>query len=509
MKNIKQIALILCIGLILVFNSCKQKSSSPHLKAIPDDASFVVVFENKKLISKGGLNNLMDFRFFDQIEFADEATKKLIEEFTNNPKSFGIDLDQSHLFGVTQEIGLFIAMTFKINKVSTFEANIKNLAKANNSDDINIVEKGAYKIANVDEVTFAWNNELLIAGVSSFSSMVSYDQFFNKPKNKSIVSLPDFVEFNNRKYDIGLWAPYDEVINVTEFFTDMKQLSLLKELSGINIHSYVNFDDGEMKMTYKMTPQSKITEFLSKYPIIGKGFDNTLLRAFPEKSYLIYKQSINIPAYIEMLTDFSEQMGNNSSFNRIFDNPEVMEIINGLGGDIILSIYGFAQGPLPIPLVGLAFNVNSEDDFNKLMKMIPKGMANRSGDHYVVSFGMMISVYFAFKDNKVYVTDDIEAINAFTGKGFDKSLNSTAVSKNLMHIYLNLDTDSYPENVQAMLQNEIGNYRFFGTESLKYTNLYRDITVTMDNNYETVISLKFKDSRQNSLKQLVKFLDEI
>lgn len=503
MNKIIQIAIALCIGLILVFNSCKQEPLTPHLKAIPDDASFVVVFENKKLISKGGLNNFMDFNFIDQFVYVDEATKKLIAEFTKNPKSFGIDIDQTYLFGVQQEVGFFVAMVFKIDKASTFEANIKKLT-SNRGNDISVVVNETYKITNIDKVTLVWNNDLLFVDVSNTSSMVEYDRFFNMPKEKNITNVQDFVDFNDGKYDIGFWGAYNELLNLTESFAGIEQVSILKELSGLNFHIYLNFENGEMKLSLKATPKSKMTEFFNKYPIIGKNFDNILLRAFPEKTYLVLKQSLDIPELINILTEISEQTGKTPSFEKIFENPEVSDIINVLGGDIILSVYGFAQGPLPLPLASVAFNVKSEADFNNLLKKVPKSMVTRKGDYYVVSFGMMISVYFTFKDNNVYVTYDEEAIKTFIGNGFEKSLNSTEISKNLFHFYINLDSDSYPEDVQAMMQNEIGSY--IGEESLNHTKLLKEITLSMDEDFELVFLVKFVDSRQNSLKQIINSL---
>ena len=503
MKSIKQIALVLCIGLMIIFNSCKEKSLPPHLKAIPEDAFFVVALDIKQMSSKGG----QDFNFFDKINEVDEVTKNLIAEFTKNPKSLGIDLDMAYLFGVKQDVGVFIAMALKMDKASAFESNVKKLVQANIGEDVPVEDNGAYKIINIDEVSIAWNNELLIVGAEEFSSEFDYNRLF-VPGNKTIANVPDFIEFNKRNYDIGGWMAYNEILNMTDAFSNLENFPLLKEIQDMYLHAYLNFDDGEMKFSFVTTPQSKIKEFFKKYPIIGKNFDNSLLNAFPEKSYLTYKQSLNFSEYLKMMKDISGQMDaySKSSFDQIFDNPEVSAIFNGLGGDMILSVYGFAQGPLPIPLAGFAFNVNSEADFNRLLEMIPQGMATFNGDYYVVSTGLMVSFYFAFKDNKIYVTDDADAIVAFTGKGYGKSLNSTALGKSLYYFYLNLDADSYPENVRTMLQKEAGSY--IGTEPLKYLKPYKDFSITINDDNESVISLKFKDTRQNSLKQILKFVDE-
>ena len=502
MKNIRQIAL-LCVGLMVIFNSCKEKSLPPHLKAIPDDAFFVVDFDIKQLSGKGG----RDFNPFDKIKNVDEVTKNLIAEFAKNPKSLGIDLDRAYLFGIRQDAGIFIAMAMKMDKASAFEDNVQKLVRANIGDGVPVENNGAYKIISIDRVSIVWNSELLIVGAEEFSGKFDYSRLFVSG-NKTIANVPDFIEFHNRNCDIGAWVAYNEILNLTGAFSKLENLPVWEEIQDMYLHAYLNFDDGEMKFSFLSTPQSKLKEFYSKYPIIGKNFDNSLLSAFPEKSYLISKYSLNIPAYLEMIKDFSKKTNNysKSSIDRIFDDPEISAVINGLGGDMILSLYGFAQGPLPIPLAGFAFNVNSEADFKRLLKMIPQGMATFNGDYYVVSTGLMVSFYFAFRDNRIYVTDDADAIVAFTGKGYGKSLNSAALGKNLSYFYINLDADSYPENVRNLLQKEAGSY--IGAEPLKYLKPYRDFSITLNDDNETVVSLKFKDTRQNSLKQILKFVDE-
>ncbi|MDR1172052.1 MAG: DUF4836 family protein [Bacteroidales bacterium] len=511
MKTIRQLAFLLCTGLLL-FGSCR-KSVPPHLKAIPSDAAFVLTFKNKQLTGKSGLNNLKDCRFFqkmrDRMNIGDEEAQKMIDKFLENPKSSGLSLDQSYLFAVKQGEGFFGATVFEMDNATAFEASLKGIMQGNT--EFHVEDKGAYKIAQSDGVTMAWNRELLIAGSGKDCGTVNYDDFFARPQEKSIVSVIDFNDFNKHSYDIGFWASYDAITDLASPAAHVKKTEIWKELSDTYIHSYLCFENGEARLSSVMTPPSKVKDFFVKYPVFKKDFDNSLLRAFPDKSYLAYKLSLNVPEYIQMVREVSKQMDAGSPIDRMMlKNPVANTIINGLGGDMILSVYDFARSALPVPLSGLTFTVKSKDDFDKMLAMVPQEMVKQDGEHYVVSTGMTVSVYFAYRDNKVYVTDDVDAMAAFTGKGFDRHMTVSSLGKSLEKslclFYINLDADSYPESVRSLLQSGLGG---IADESLKFLKPYRDFSLSIDHDYELVFSLRFKDTGQNSLKQILKNIDEI
>lgn len=394
------------------------------------------------------------------------------------------------------------------------ESYSKELPFVGEGDSVQVEDKGAYKIVLNDESAFAWNKDLFFIIAGEGCRSVNFDELFNMPEEKSIVSVPDFAEFMKRSYDVGFWMSYGAL---TDLYNDafgifgMKMPDIYKELADAFIHAYLNFEKGEMKISGLMSPKSKVDAFMEKYPVIKKDFNTALLRDFPDKSYLAMKLSINVLEYFKLFAEMSKQMGAGADIDQLMlTDPTVNTIVNALGGDMLLSIYGFAQGPLPIPLMGLSFTVKSKEDFDKLMALIPEGVATQNGDHYVISTGMVASVYFAYKDNRVYVTDDADAIVSFMGKGFDKNLTSNPMSNALKNspslVYINLDIDSYPENIRTMLKREGGP---MVDTYLNYLRPYKDISISMVDSYEGVFSLKMKDASQNSLKLLLKSWDEM
>jgi hypothetical protein len=185
-------------------------------------------------------------------------------------------------------------------------------------------------------------------------------------------------------------------------------------------------------------------------------------------------------------------------------------VIDGLAGDFLLSLYGFAQGPFPIPLAGISFSVKSEDDFNRILSLIPEGMLQKTDDFYTINLLGAVTISVAFKDGRVFITDDADAITAFTGKGYSKSLKNSPLASSLKNdpalFYLNLDLSSYPGNIRTLLQNETPPV---AKPAIDFLETCKDISFGTDKDNEFYLSLKFKDSKQNGLKLLIKNLDEI
>ncbi|MDR2039466.1 MAG: DUF4836 family protein [Bacteroidales bacterium] len=509
MKYVKRLGFLFCIGLI-VFNSCEKKIP-PQLQAIPADAAFVVAIEAKNIVDKGGLKNLNEYTFIQKMrsELSNEnqATQSLINRILENPKSTGLDIDRTYIYGVNNGNKSYVSFVFKMDKMGNFENTLKELNQIQDIDFPDPIDKGAYKIIQQDEVAITWNKDFLFLFAGESAGQLTYADFFTMPEDKSILGNKDFTEFQKRNYDLGFWASYTSLMDMYSKMMSNKFSNLSTGLSGINLHAYVNFEKGELNISYKLTPKEAVNQLYTKYPILKKNFDSQLLRDFPDKSYLAFKVSVDVLAYIKMIKEFA---GSDIPIDQMMlSDPMVNTVINGLGGDMVFSLYSFAQGPLPIPLMGLGFTVKSKDDFDKFVALIPEDIVARKDDHYVISTGFVTPFYFAYKDNRVLITDDVDGIVAFSGKGYSKNLTSGDLSeaiKNPYLMYLNLDIDSYPQNIRSLAQSEIGGK--FGSV-LSLLSPYKDVSMIFTDDYEGIFSLKFKDKNQNSLKQILKGIDQV
>jgi len=512
MKVIKHWLALLCVGIIL-FTSCEKTVTSSQLGAIPADAMFVVSVEGEKLTKKGGLDNLKDYKFFqkisEEINQLEPSVQKFVNELIADPKSSGLDTKQSYIYAVNRNNGFYGSGVFKVDNLSVFDKHVAELVKLERN--ISIEDKGDYKLISPDRtVAFVWNESLLFILGGELND-VNYKELFTLPEDKSILSQSDFQTFIKQSHDVGFWCSYKQLVDMLGNVSGEQLPAIFDDFSNTFVHSYVNFENGEIKFTGKMSPQSKVDEFNKKYPVIKKDFNDKLLGDFPETSYFSLKLSVNWSEYLKLITETMPSTGDYQvdQIKFMLSNPAVQTVLDALGGDLLFSVYSFAQGPLPIPLMGLGFTVKSEDDFNNLLAFFPSGIFQKTGDYYTAGFGMGIAVYFAYKDNRVFVTDDVDAIVAFAGKGFDKTLKSndlaSSYKKDPFVFYFNLDLDAYPASIKTLLQTtaprDIRDY-------LSLLDPYKDFTYTTSKNGEFVFSLKFKDRSQNSLKVLLKNLDD-
>ncbi len=532
MKKMYQQLLLLFVGLLL-FNACSQESNS-HLKVIPSNAAFVASIQAKQIAQKSGLDNPKQYNVFQKI--MGENENQILSKYIENPKETGLKNESFYIFGIPytyttveshlnyeegedkpiivekeqDKPGMMFGCSFLVSDDSKLETFLGEMWKEK-YNKLPIEEKPNYKIIKDNDLTVLWNKELCLI-FSSTPDSTDYDKFFTLTPEQSVTGVPDFQEFQKQSTDIAVWVAQDKVASY--FLSVANTLNypkyLLEDVKDIYIHLYAEFKDNEIKVTGRMSPAAKVEEYLAKYPIIKKDFNQALLEDFPKTSYFTYKFSFNFDEYIKlmqkMFADSTEDNYNNKMLLETLEHPNAKIIINALGGDAVLSIYDFARGGLPIPLAGLSFTVKSEDAFKDLMTLLPEGMTRQNGNYYVVPVGGMVSIYFAYKENRVYVTNDVDAITNFTGKGFDSKLSSHALGSDLKKspylFYINLDIDSYPEDIKNFLLK-------IGETTLSELKIYKDLTMKITDKNEMECSLRFKSSSENSLRQLLKCIDNI
>ncbi len=510
-------SLFLLLASIFLLSSCKEKTS-PQLDAIPSDAFFVVAFENQKMIQKGGLDNLSNFKLFQKAQAEmtdmDPVLKNFVNEFLKNPKSSGLDIDKAYIYGVMSGEDLYCCVNFKMDNQSTFEKKMTELFQVKDQPLPEVKDLGdGVKFTLLDpQSAVAWNGDLLQFFFGEISSL-DYKSFFNLPADKKILNVADFATFQKGSYDIGCWMAYGEALGLFNKM-NITMPSYINEFKDTYVHGYLNFENGEIKAMGRMSPQSKVDEFFKKYPLIKKDFNAALLEDFPEKSFLLAKMSFNWDEYLKLMNESMEQMQNISGmdvYQEILNDPTVKTLLDIIDGDAVFSLYNLAQGPLPIPLAGLSFTLKNEGDFDRLLALFPEGALTQNGDYYVMSTPFGIGFNIACKNKRVLISDDSEAITTFLGKGYSPNLKSSVLANDLKKspalFYLNLDLDTYPENLKALLKTE--NTPNEVRMGLTILDPLKDMSYSVNEKNEVIFSLKFKDTKQNSLKTLLKLTDNV
>ncbi len=512
----------------LVFNSCT-KSGSSQLEVIPADAMMVISVQGNQLIKKGGLDDLSQFDFFEKMtaeinDIEDVEVRNAVNGIIKKPKETGLDIEQifayvnSPALAENEQTEPSGALIFKLNSAQKFEENINKFSEG----DVTIEEGEGYKAIKLDrELAAVWNNDILVLQFSPSLEDIDYAEILSTEKN--ILSVPAFKEFDAKKGDISLWVAYDNLMEVYQKeLGGMINFPKGYDMSGIFMNLFLNFENGEVNVAFQMTPKSKMKELNDKFPIVKEKFDNRLLDDFPATSFLTMKLGLNFNEYVKLIKEMfvpdSGFVANDykthamlqqmEEIQATLDNPTVKIITDAIAGDVLINIHGFAQG-MPIPLFGLDFTVKDEQAFQNLLALLPDEITSsliKNDKYYMISAQGLFAIYIAYKDNRVFITDDSNAIEAFVGKGHDKTLKSVDDSKlknsllnDLALFYINLDLDTYPPAIKNLIRDK---------KILEMLSYFKDFTVGSTSISEGNITLRLKNEEQNSLKTIMELLDK-
>ena len=513
MKIMKKWMLLL-LFVPLLFASCQKKGVSPLLNAIPQNAKMVLAIDNKQLIEKGGFDKLSQFKFYQNIVESLERNenKDLILNILNDPKKRGLNIDNAYFFVEMQDADIRGVYLTAMKDQNLFEQNILKLAELQAND---IQDKLTYKMLAPDgnEARLVWNEKLFFFFIGNTEG-VNFDYYFRLPEEERLMNLADFNAFSQRLGDFGLWLPMQTCSELFAWLSTFEEanvnIPMLDEMAGINVHAYLDFNNDEIKGEYVMTPEDKVDAFYEKYPVVKWESDQNMLKDFPQTSYFAFKIALDFPQYVKILKQYIPEISNqNSEIERqiaeALETPGVNAVLNALGGDIIFSLYGFVEGPMSLPLLGLSFTVSDEADFKKLLAMVPEGMADNVGSYYELNFGVA-AAYFAYKDNRVFITADEKSMETFIAGGNAKNIASNAAIGKAMKtspalFYVNLNLDEYPKSIKEAINMNVDK------KTLSILSVFKDFSIYMNSKYAVQASLKFKSGKENSLKQLVKLIE--
>jgi hypothetical protein len=525
------------------------------LSAIPDSSAIVLEFSGKSLLEKGALNTPEHYTIWPEIGKKLKDTPAIYEtlnSFLKDEYPFGLDINKIYLFSSFSEYSVLIV---KLQDKSKFEAKLQSF------ETMTVKDNGHYKSAM--ENSLLWNDKLLFVVIGDIENPA---ELFDYAELKSIVTNTDFLKFEARQSDIGLWMRYEKLFQLGYPFSSSDLF--IDSLKNTYVHIRMNFEQGELKATASMNSLSG-KMFWDKYNLYNKSFNRNLLNVFPENSFFSMIFSINPKGYANFLkavipsvydnynfngqsADFIEETmiagvhDDNGSVNFLGDTGIVVGIMNGypetetddedeyitedifsgfhtriidtisawaeyFGGDAVLNIYGFAQRMLPLPLVGMNFTVSDKAVFEKLIAM-PAWDIRKTDDYYYVSESGLI-VYFAYRDNIVMITNDGDAIKKFAaGQSEQKNLSTNYITHNVDNlasaIYFNFDIDKYPENIRLIV-TEFMQSRMPKENANILINLLDDIYVRGNKDNEGTFSIRFKDKSKNSLLQILELVNKL
>ncbi|MDR0560781.1 MAG: DUF4836 family protein [Prevotellaceae bacterium] len=495
-----------------LFSSCGEKSSeksSDILSLIPADATLVVEVNGKDIFSKSGLNKPEDYKFMSFLKMMSADAYSFIENLLKDSKDAGISISKTVVYASLskEKYGIIARMSDRRvweNVLSKMDAGVE----IDTEGDISFISESG------SGITLAWNNEYIAALVLKRGERDELKELLTPKKDGLYANNDDFQNFTKHVGDLKFWMKYSDLMNFMKKFPggDMVDETLLEQMENINYNCYISFNDGRIDVSGGTSPADEAEKMVKKLNFTKEKFNTELFKDIPEQSYLEFHLAFKLREFVEYIEKFmlSKSSLDRDEFQNIIDSPTARTVFDAVDGDVLFSIHGF--GSFGIPYASIVFSVKNEDAFNSILALLPKDMYKKLNGYFEFSFGQMVpvSVYFAYKNNSVIVTDELASIEKFIGKTQSKSFADNPVSKILAgasSFYLNLDYESYPAHIATILRSamESSVYKYFETHIALYECIY-GISTSLTTVEGAVV---FKNKNVNSLKQILTNIDKM
>ena len=284
MKSVIKL-MIMPVSFALLINSCSTKTNDEG-KMIPKNASVIVYFNTKSLLSKLSWDDIKQTNWFKEI-YNDTSVKSWTKKLMDNPAGTGIDLDAACVIFL-QKNGdskgqIVFEGTVKDAKIfETFNKNLDANAVTIKDGDINLLTLKDKTVVGWNDKKFAYvtrnpgapanmnfggdgvNNNAPLYNAGPDLSLVCKNLFALKA-DSNMTKTEKFATLLKEDGDFHIWQNTEELIKGS---APMGALSMLKldVFLKDNISTYtVSFDNGKIDVKQKYYVSAELTDVLKKY----------------------------------------------------------------------------------------------------------------------------------------------------------------------------------------------------------------------------------------------------
>lgn len=518
----KTLKLFLFSFLFIQFFSCKKNKD--YLEMIPADSDFVIQINTKQLAEKGNLKNIEQYQTINTalntINQSYPTLKTLIEQIQKSPADAGVDLVAPvYIFGKKHKNKIITSLIMNMSDKDDFEKNLKTIYKATYNQEISFKEENNFTFIEGNRKPFiAWNKNQFIFIAGEYGTITTaIDSYFNEicKNEKPLIKNLSFAEFVKNSEDINLW--YTE--NFTNYFFKDNKTDI--DLSNSSWSNFLSFNNDNISFVQQFNPDAKAKIFFSKNPIWKKKINTDFYKYVPAKSYLnfsfaVYPKNIN--------TILNENNSLTDQLNEYNINIETLK--NSLEGEVLFSIFELDKAQNfnvnnyfskkesyksyeIIPQFVLIANMKNENFFNELIASFGKNIKNK-GPFYTLSLGNNRTLYVAYKQKLVYITNNYTQVNNFVENKVEKvNFLKTAYASEAKHplfFNVNLNLDEYSDDTKNYIYSQIP----LGESPLvqNFLNQFTDVKFNVSNEFHKKGVINLKHQNGNALETILKFLDQ-
>ncbi len=524
---------LIVLSVLATFSSCKEKKSA-SITAVSKDAQAVLVVNNKTVLKKADLANIKDYSFYStfltELENENKKYSEFVESTMSSPMKSGVDLLGSTFFYyLNKDEKNYTVIVLPIEKEKNYTEWVTEMLDISEAGlEIESGENCSY-VDFSGNVVCAWNASASVVvypiGSDAKSGAVEVAQgLMNLEKDNQISENKSFMDFYGKVKDISFWVDY----SIFDRFSEYKQIydKMDLDLSDAQLCGFIECLNGEVNIATEAKLPKEID--LSKY--YGSGLNDKVLAYAPADLLAVMSGSINTDVIVEAI----KKSGTDDSMIKAQTGFSIDEIINTFGGSIFIYVSGITnekveytdmelgeENGMPsykevtktknsvLPKGAIIFDITGTkvlEKFEEMVKMM--GMLTEHDGYYEYKQGST-SYFFGYNSDVLVISLSKDIMDAFAKKGFSDNFGSTDDGKkakdNMSYFKIDFESDNYPKELLDEYLSEDQKSQLLSALSSNTVSYIE--TTSKDNESHTVI--KLKDDSENSLKFMLKKIDEI
>jgi hypothetical protein len=505
------------LGLIItvtIFQSCKKDGSSSMSLSAEDEASLAFIPSTAASVNTVNMESLMDKMDFEEVknmEFYQNMMNEMKDDrpelvyLMQDPTQSGVDLSQNvYMFSDMDKTaeGGYMGTVFSIKDAGQF---LEMLKKGKENGELTIEEKAGLKVVQIGNnaaIAFNENAAIAVSGTLNIENfqMDSDDatqmnsaadravKMFTEKPSDNIASNKDFSKSFTGNHDFFSFQS-------SSFVADMVNEDYEMVLKGFDITeedlkdnytvSYADFKDGKMEARQEFHLNPKVKELAGA--IVKEDVKTNFTKFIPADNLIgVMTGGLNMKG-INTLVD--EQLGAAAGVDMMMNGVGISrdDIMKAIDGDIFVAGYGNGAKDAPDMLVGM--KIADQKAMDKILEAAKatRMMSSIGDDTYEIKIPFTSSNYkIVVKKDMLFVGQGDIVSTVASGKF--KKANNKDLNKGSFGMYA--DMASLKSMFPNMNIDEAGEFRASGD---------------LDGSVST---MTFDDKNQNSLKSLMKIINE-
>lgn len=499
-------------GILLLSILCTS-CNRPHkiFTVVPYNASIVGTFNPGKLIKKSKANEI---NYIKRAIGENEFSQALFD----NPETSGINLNAYSGFFVFGTENKYLGVIMPVRKLKDFESFLDSLGQEYNAE-FPREKTEEYTYSKKGNNVLAWNKTVLIhlTRLKGPDNAVedALPGLFNLEAENCVLSDKDFKRFLSKQKDLNIWLSSNQFEALTG--QAMGMLNMFGTLNNNYAHISLDFQDGGILLSSNLLLNPDFKKNLDRYNVIDLNAEKNILKMLPAENLILAGNFRLNPA--KMLEILSSLNSGDQHFLEEFElktGKTPAELLNSLQGSVAFSVNGIKQtnnenNPefSKIPLVVAALQINDEMVFSELVNFIKLQTPVIEKDNYYVIIENDLPLFLGQKNKVIVFSNEEKYLTEILSEGeLKNNILSLDISKNLIDnpicFYLNLDKESYSQEMNDYLRDEMDKGLSMGLDGLG-TSL-KCLTLT-GNIEKTEVRIDFKDKSVNSLHAILRSME--